>query len=370
MTHKEMIELIKSGKLSRRQMMSVLASVGIGVSAAGMLPRGASAASTDMKLLEWNGYEAAQFHPEWGAKYGGEPDVTFFSETEDAFQKMKAGFRVDLVHPCTGEVAKFKAAGLIKALDTSRIPRWGDIISELLEVDGVRIDGEYYFAPWDWFYSRVAYNPDLVEEENPTFDLFIDPKYKGKTALNSQMDVNILMTGVIGKWKEPMNPTEEEMEMAPEIFSKMLENARFIWNNSTDLNQAWAAGDVQLSYVWGGTVKTMKEQGIGLEIMRPVMPWMCGLCVSARSEGATEEMAYDYINAMLDPVGGKAFFEEFGYGHANSKTLDLIDPAVLKDKGLDDPVGLLSSGVFFDAVPPEKFAKLTEMWHEAQAGLD
>jgi len=370
MKHKEMIELLRSGKLSRRQMMSTLASVGVGVTAAGMMPRGAAAASTDMKLLEWNGYEGPAFHPEYTAEYGGEPDVTFFSETEDAYQKMKAGFDADLVHPCTGGVAKFKDGGLIKPLDIGRIPRWNEIIPSLLDVKGVRIDGEYYFAPWDWFYSRVAYNPDMIGEENPSFDLFVDPKYKGKTALNSQVGVNILIAGVIGKWAKPLDPTEEEMEMAPEIFTKMLENARFIWNNSTELNQAWAAGDVQISYVWGGTVTSMKEQGIGIEIVKPVMPWMCGLCVSSSSEGVREEMAYDYINAMLDPVGGRAFFEEFGYGHANISSLEGVDPAVLKEKGLDDPVALLNSGVFFDEVPPAKDAKLTEMWHEAQAGLD
>jgi spermidine/putrescine-binding protein len=370
MKHKEIVEAIRNGKMSRRQLMSVLASVGVGVTAVGMMSRGASAASTDMKLLEWNGYEAPAFHPEYAAKYGGEPDVTFFSETEDAFQKMKAGFDANLVHPCTGEVAKFKDAGLIKPLDLSRIPRWNEIIPSLLEVKGVRFGDQYYFAPWDWFYSRVAYNPDFIKEDNPSFDLFIDPKYKGKTALNSQIGVNILIAGVIGKWAKPLDPTEEEMKMAPEIFTKMLQNARFIWNNSTDLNQAWAAGDVQISYVWGGTVKTMKEQGIGLEIVKPVMPWMCGLCVSSSSEGVREEMAYDYINAMLDPVGGRAFFDAFGYGHANIKSLEGVDPAILKEKGLDDPVALLNSGVFFDEVPPAKDAKLTEMWHEAQAGLD
>ncbi len=48
----------------------------------------------------------------------------------------------------------------------------------------------------------------------------------------------------------------------------------------------------------------------------------------------------------------------------------LIDKDKLYEKGLDDTVGLLSRGVFFDEVPPAKDAKLIEMWHDAQAGLD
>lgn len=369
MKHKEMIELIRSGKLSRRQMISVMASVGVGVTASSMMPRGAAANSVNLKLLEWNGYESPQFHPEYAAKYGGEPKSTFFAETEDAYQKMRAGFKVDLVHPCTGEVAQFKDAGLIKPIETDRIERWGDIIPALLEVKGVRIDGQFWFAPWDWGYSTVGFNPETMHEDNPTFDMFINPKYKGKTSLTSQIGVNILIAGVIGKWAKPLDPTEAEMEMAPEIFTKMLENARFIWTDSTQLEQAWVAGDVGMSYIYGSATKRMQEQGIPVQVVDPVMPWMCGFCVSSNADGS-EDQAYDYINANLDPEAGAVFTKEYGYGHANKNSVKYGDAAYLKEKGLDDPVALLAKGVFFDEVPPAKNEKLFAMWHEAQAGLD
>ena len=147
MNHAETIELLKSGKLTRRQMTKLLASVGIGLAASPLMPRHAAASDVDLTLLEWNGYEYESFHPEYNAKYGGQPEVTFFAATEDAFQKMRAGFQCDLVHPCTGEVNMFKDAGLIKPLETDRIPRWGEIIPYLLTVKGVEIDGEYWFSP-------------------------------------------------------------------------------------------------------------------------------------------------------------------------------------------------------------------------------
>jgi spermidine/putrescine transport system substrate-binding protein len=200
--------------------------------------------------------------------------------------------------------------------------------------------------------------------------LFVDPKYKGKTSLTSQIDVNILIAGVVGRWKEPLDPTEKEMATAPEIFTKMLENARFIWTDNTQLEQAWAAGDVGLSYIYGSSAKRMKEQGIPVVIVDPVLPWMCGLCLSAESKGKTEQMAYDYINAMLDPKAGAVFTAEYGYGHANLNSVKYGDPAMLKEKGLDDPVTLLAKGIFFDPIPPKKKEKLYAMWHEAQAGLD
>ncbi len=369
MTHKETIELLKSGRLSRRQMMTVMASAGVVMAANPLLSRPAAAASVDLTLLEWNGYEYESFHPEYNAKYGGQPEVTFFAATEDAFQKMRAGFQCDLVHPCTGEVNMFKEAGLIKPLETDRIPRWGEIIPYLLTVKGVKIDGEYWFSPWDWGYSTVAFNPDTMGVESATFDIFVDPKYKGMTALDSSIGVNIAIAGVIGGWAEPLNPTEAELETAPDIFKAMLENARFIWTDSTQLEQAWAAGEVGASYVYGSASRRMKEEGFKIVVMDPVLPWMCGLCVSANGAGS-EDQAYDYINAMLDPVGGVSLFDVYGYGHGNRNTYKLIDEAKLYEKGLNDPEGLLSRGVFFDEVPPEKNAKLLQYWQEAQAGLE
>ncbi len=368
MKHDDTIELLRSGTLTRRQMTKLLASAGVVMAASPLLSRKAAAEEVNLTLLEWNGYEYESFHPEYNKKYGGQPDVTFFAETEDAFQKMRAGFKCDLVHPCTASIAKFKDAGLIKALETDRIPRWGDVIPYLLDVKGVRIDGDYWFSPWDWGYSTVAYNPDVIEIEKPTFEIFVDPKFKGKTALTSQIGVNTLVAGVIGGWANPLDPTDAELATAPDIFTAMLENARFVWTDSTQLEQAWVAGDVGISYVYGSASRRMKEEGIPIIVVDPVMPWMCGLCVSANGAGS-EDQAYDYINAMLDPVGGVSLFDVYGYGHANVKTYELIDKDKLYEKGLDDPVGLLSRGVFFDEVPPEKDAKLIEMWHEAQAGL-
>ena len=154
----------------------------------------------DLSILEWNGYQQAEYHPEFNAKYGGQPAFTFFAEEEDALQRMRNGYRVDLVHLCNGQIAAARDAGLIKPLDTSRIPRWGDITPALLDLRDVLVDGEYWLAPWDWGYSTVAYNPEIIEVENATFAIFVDPRFKGKTALTSDNRSNILIAGIIGGW--------------------------------------------------------------------------------------------------------------------------------------------------------------------------
>ncbi len=99
------------------------------------------------------------------------------------------------------------------------------------------------------------------------------------------------------------------------------------------------------------------------------MTWMCGLSLSTNGAGS-EEQAYDYINAMLDPQSGVALFDQYSYGHANARTVDLLDPDRIEGLGIDDPANFFARGLYTGATPPAKEAKLYQLWFEAQAGLE
>lgn len=353
----------------RRQLIRVPALIGICVLTNLLMSCQGPANDVDLTILEWSGYQHAQYHPEYNARYGGQPNVALFAEEKDAMQRMRNGYQVDLVHLCVNALDEARDSGLIKPLDPSRIPRWSDISPSLLEVEDVQADGEYWLVPWEWGFSTVGYNPEVIEIENATYDIFVDPRFKGKTALTSSLSVNHIIAGVIGHWADPLDPTEAEMETAPEIFRAMLENARFIWSDGTQLEQAWVGGDVSISYVFGSASLRWKREGIPVVVVPPLMTWMCGLSLSANGAGS-EQQAYDYINAMLDPQSGVALFEEFQYGHSNGRTVELLDPDRTRELGIDDPAGFFDRGLFTGATPPAKEAKLYQLWFEAQAGLN
>ena len=123
-----------------------------------------------------------------------------------------------------------------------------------------------------------------------------------------------------------------------------------------------------ISYVFGSASRRMKREGMPIEIVEPLQTWMCGLSLSTNG-AVSEEQAYAYINAMLDPVSGVALFDEYGYGHGNARTVDLIDPKRVEGTGIDDPVEFFTRGLFTAGLPPAKKARLIQLWFEAQAGL-
>ena len=324
--------------------------------------------AAQLSILEWSGFEKPKFYPEYIAKYGRPPAFTIFAHTNDALERMRKGYPVDLAHLCTGQMREARDAGLIRPIDPDRIPRWAEISPELLDLPDVRIDGQYWLVPWEWGYSTVGYNPETIEVENPTFDIFIDPRFHGKTALPADTEVNLWIAGVIAGWKDPLDPTKAEMVAAPGLFSKMLGNARFIWTDSTQLEQAWATHDVGISYIYGSASRRMPKEGLPVVVVEPLLTWMCGLSLSTAGAGS-DDQAYDYVNAMLDPQSGVELFDEYGYGHGNSNTVMRIDPRRVAGTGIDDPAATFARGVFSKALPPDKKVRLFQLWYEAQAGL-
>ncbi len=89
---------------SWRRRLRVLTLVGVaGLFAACGAPE--DEGPTTLALLEWNGYQHPQFYPEYLEKYGQPPAFTFFDTAENAMKRMRTGYRVDLVHLCTGQLA-------------------------------------------------------------------------------------------------------------------------------------------------------------------------------------------------------------------------------------------------------------------------
>ena len=185
----------------------------------------------------------------------------------------------------------------------------------------------------------------------------------------SDTEVNLWIAGVIGRWADPMDPTEQEIQAAPEIFRRMLENARFVWTDSTQLEQAWAAGDVGISYIYGSASRRMVREGLPVVVTEPLLTWMCGLSFSTSGTGSVDE-AYDYIDAMMDTASGVALFDDYGYGHVNAGSVNFIDSDRTAGTGIDDPAGTFARGTYSKTLPPAKKARLLQLWYEAQAGLE
>ena len=196
--------LIDRYMMNRRDFVKSLSAVGLGLA---VTPLVATRASADAKLsyYTWSGYEIPELHKAYLDNHGGtEPDFGFFSDEEEALQKVLAGYAPDIVHPCVNTVRRFRDAGTLKPLDPSKIAAWDKLFPQFLALADVKADGQYWHVPFDWGASSMIYRTDLVEAPEESWTILLDDRYKGKMSFLDAPDnvaaIAGLLTGAKIRW--------------------------------------------------------------------------------------------------------------------------------------------------------------------------
>lgn len=310
------------------------------ICAAALLAAVAARAEPDLVVFDWAGYEDPEFYKTYSATYGGPPTFSFFGDEEEAFQKLRAGFRADLAHPCSQSVVKWREAGLLEPIKTELIPEWDNLMQGLKGMKGFTVDGEPYVVPIDWGATALTYRTDEVPAEDAaTLQSFIDPKYQGRVSIPDNVDdayaLGFLATGV----KDWTTATPEQFAAASDFLRKVHVNNRAYWQDGAQLAQLLASGEVLLAWAWNETSTTMKAENHPVAMNRDTKEgystWVCGY-VDLKDSPGSEEEAYAFINSWLEPQTAEYIVSAWGYGHSNAKAMAELDPEVLKTAGFDD----------------------------------
>ena len=332
----------------------------------------AAANADELVYYTWGGYDDPSFRVPYTEKYGDGPEFVFYGHPDEAFTKLQGGFVADVAHPCMHDIQKWKDAGLIQPIDPSMVSTWDDLVPALRDSDGIVLDGEHWLVPWEWGSSSIIYRNDLVTPSEQSFAMLTDPAYKGRVAVPDAFDEIYQVAALLAGVGDPLNLQEDEYAAVEVQMRAIHDNLRFIWADPTQLEQAMAAGEVEVAWGWPNSFANLKSQGVPVTWMSaPVegpVTWMCGLAYLSGST-APKEQVYDFINALTAPESGKALLENFGYGHSNAKALAMVDPALLDSLGIGgDPAEYLANSNFLGAMPVDQRQRLIEMWEAVKAG--
>lgn len=333
----------------------------------------AMAADSDLVVFDWSGYEDPAFHEAFTEKHGDSPTFAYFGDEEEAFQKVRAGFKADLVHPCSQSIPRWRDAGLLKPVDPSRIDAWDDLIPGLRDMPGFYQDDKPYFVPIDWGNTALVYRTDLVPEEDvASLQVFADPKYRGKISIGDNVDdayaLAFLATGVTD-WT---TATDAQFQAASDFLRKVRENVRHYWQDGPSLAQALSSGEVVIAWAWNETPVTMQAEGQPVAMKRDtkegLSTWVCGYSFLADGEGS-EDKAYDFINAFLADGSADYLVNAWGYGHANQAALDKLDQESLAAMGYDNLESFRDKTLWQAPAPAELREKMIAEFEQIKAGF-
>ncbi len=366
----KIVDRLSQGKLTRRQFNEALGLFGVSTVLGPALARPARAES-EILYFTWAGWDEPGLFPAYMEKYGA-PEATFFNDEFEAIEKLRAGFKADVVSPCINVMPRWMDADLLP-LDESRLSNLGDTFEVLRNPAAAFRDGKRYFVPQSWGFNSFVYRPDLVgfTPEEESWALLFDERYKGRISVWDSTDAIIPTAAlVLGYTDDPFKPTGERLERVAALLRKQRKLVRFYWGNPTEAIQALMAGEVVISFAWPFFHGEIQDAPVPLKWATPKegqLSFNCGLALGNRTRDVAA--AHDFIDACMAPEAGKFMIEEYNYGHCNKKSFELADPEVLAKLHLTSPEEALSRGHAYDYVPLEIQNEYISLFDEIKAGF-
>ena len=373
----DVIEQLATGQMSRRQFNQSLMALGATMVMMPMGSRSAFAGSDDHPtVFTWEGWDVPELHQSYLAKHGESPNMAIFGDEEEAFAKMRAGFKVDLTQPCTYKVPIWKDAGILEPIDTSRLSTWDDIIPSLKTIPGTYEGNNQYFFPTDWGLTSVLYRADLAPEYvgNESWGMLWDPKYKGRLSMADSLIDGVMVAAIYTGAKDPFNMTDDEMAKTRAALKEQLPLMRYYWTSPADIEQALASGELVATSAWNSSYAALKKEGLDVRYSSPkegAMTWVCGFCLMSDHDPAKLDRIYDYLDAYASVESGVFALTEYGYGHGNINAFAKVEqdsPGLLKELGYSVDVNeTLNAGIF--QAPMSNEPALQAMFEEVKAGM-
>lgn len=377
MKSKDLKSMLKAGGASRREALKVMGAAGLGLAVLPLV--GGKAQAGTVTYFTWGGYDIPEMFPAFVKKYGP-PDMPVYADAEEAFQKLRSGFIADVIHPCSGDVPRWRDAGLIQPIDTSKLKNFPDLSPDLVKLRGTQFDGKQFFVPWEWGQTSVTYRTDLVElpggEE--TWGILWDKKNKGKVALLGAAEDSWWCAAIYAginvnnlNDKGLIVVSDEDLQKVRDLLTKQRDLVRMYSSDTTAVEQALASGELVAAMTWNESALNLRGEGVAVKFADPkegALTWCCGVVLHAKAPNY--DLAHELIDAMIAPESGVMCIRDFGYGHSNLKSVDSFTDAELADRGLTrNAMDTLRRGHYVAGVEPSVQQKINRDWEEITAGF-
>ena len=367
------LDALRSGHLSRRDFNKTLSALGVSLVAMPVASKMAAAAAADQAtFFTWGGYDVPEMFGPYIKKHGEPPNFAIFGGSEEGLTKMRAGYVVDVAHPCNQAIPRWIAAGLFQPLDTSKLSNWPDVMPELWNLEGNVVDGKPYMAPFDWGRTSITYRTDLVDLQGKeeSWDILWDERYKGKLAVFASGGDTWWCTAIYAGVDFREIATEENIKKVAALLRKQRPLIRVYTDDETTLEQALASGEIVAAMTWDSSAVKLKGEGIPVTFANPkegALTWVCGAMI--HKDAPHPDKAHDVVDSMLGTEAGKWLIGE-GYGHSNAKSFELFSDDELAALGLSrNPMDIISAGKFQVPQTQEFETAMNKEFEQIKAGF-
>jgi spermidine/putrescine transport system substrate-binding protein len=325
-----------------------------------------AAESGRLQVLDWAGYGndgGQSMFAAYVKKYPkNKPQFTYMTNEADALAKIHAGLKPDLFRPYAGWVKYFATSGLIQPWTPKLIKNFKHLNPFMVKAG--QYNGKQYGIPADWGFDAILYRSDKVKPKSKSWGLLFDDRYRDRIAWYDDPVLPLIVAGLYYRFKDPWNQTDAQLKKSQKLL--MAKKPRMIWSSETDMDAAFASGDIWIAWAWPADYWTMKGKKLKVVYMRPKEKPISWVGMFMLLKGSSRpKLAHAYVDAWSSAKSGKWLEDNYGYGHSNT----LARPSssdLLRALQLDNPRAVTLPNAIFDRDVPRR-ALYAKVWDEVKA---
>jgi spermidine/putrescine transport system substrate-binding protein len=331
----------------------------------------AAAAAGAATLFQWEDYMDPPFLAGYKQQFHEDPNVVIFADEDEAFAKMRAGFKPDVMGPCYYEFPRWQEAGLLQPIDTTKLKNWSKISATLKNLPGISAGpNKVWFVPHYWGNTSITIRTDLAPEyaRSQSWNILFDPKYKGRVAVLDGVDDTVpFIARMIGI--DAYNMTPAQWAKVQDKLRALVAQTRFVSSDSTQLAQGLASGEIVAAMSWRITYSTLHREGRPVAYLNPpggMFTYVCGLVM--HKNPSSEAKALALIDSAISDEASIYTIQHIGDEPANEVALAKVPNTVFQNLGLTrDVETFLKSGTFQRRLKNKD--AIVNAWTEIRAGL-
>ncbi len=214
--------------------------------------------------------------------------------------------------------------GYLAPLDHAALPNF-TANADTLYVNPWYDKGNTFSAAWQSGITGIGYNPKLTKRPITTFDDLLDPAFRGRVGMFSEMRDTMCMA-LLSLGVKPENATVDDVKKAADKLKKARQAKQFRNFYGNDYYNELANGNLALTIAWSGDVSQMRlADNPDVQFVVPQsggMRWVDNMCIPKAPKHPTD--AHAMINFWYDPVNAKTLSEYIGYFSPVKSVPDLI----------------------------------------------
>jgi len=320
--------------------------------------------SGTLQVLDWAGYEVPQLYGPYLKQYPGQkPKFTFMTNEANALAKLQAGLRPDVVRPYVGYVQDFAGSGFFQPWDPKLIPNLKQLNPAMVRAG--QLDGKQWGIPEDWGFDAILYRGDKVQPKARSWSLLFDDRYAGKIAWFDDLN-QLVWAGYYLGFKKPYDQTDSELKQSQKLLASKKHLVRMFWSSETDMQAAFASGDLWIAYAWPADWAAMRAKKLKVTYMHPkegVLSWI-GMLMLGKGTKRSEH-AHAFANAWSSRQTGSWLEDNYAYGHSNTQARPKSED-LLKALQLTKPNAVQEPNAHIDRYVPRR-ALYAKLWEEVKA---